>query len=103
MANATSGNPIKLDTAVANWAALGLPGQGCIRCYKVIWEQPTSAGDTFTISEADGTVLLTGKAEAASGAVGNTQSFTFTKPLLLSYQRGWYLSQISSGALYIYA
>lgn len=102
MSNSTSGNPIKVDTAVSNWAGMNLPGQQCLRCYKVIWEAPTTIGHTFSVQEADGTVLLLGVAEAGTGAVGNTQSFTFTKPLNLSFQRGWFVQQISSGTLYFY-
>lgn len=102
MANQTSGNPLILDTAVASWAALGLPGQQCLKCWKIIWLSPTNIGDTFSLKEADGTTIFTGTAEAASGSVGNSQMWTFTKPLNLSFQRGWFLSQITSGTLRLY-
>jgi hypothetical protein len=102
MANATGGNPIILDTAVANWAALSLPNKLCLMVYKVEWLTPTSAGDTFTIQNADGLVLLTGKAEAASGSAGNSQVFNFVPAQKFTQTQGWYLSQITSGKLYIW-
>src|SRR5262245_30622606 len=99
MANQTSGNPIIMDTATANWAANGLPGNQLLKCWKIIWLNPTAVGDTFTIKEADGSVKFTALAEAATGTPGNSQMFTFTKPLELSKTRGWFLASISSGTL----
>ena len=102
MANAAGGQPIKLDTAVANHAALLLPNNLPLYVNKVEWFNPTAAGDTFTIRDTDGLVLLTGIAEAATATPGNSQIYNFIPPAIWTKPQGWYLSQISSGSLYIY-
>lgn len=102
MANATGGNPIKLDTAVANHAALSLPNEMPLDVRSILWLNPTSVGDTVTIQNADGLVLYTAKAEAASGNPGNSQIKYFQpREMIFTKPQGWYLSQISSGTLYI--
>jgi hypothetical protein len=104
MANLVNQNPLILTTAATSNKNMGLPGNQVLKVFKIIWYQPTSAGDTFTISNGDGSVILKRVAEAASGSVGNTISMDFGPPgLTLSSNLGWYLSQISSGTLYIYS
>lgn len=97
------GNPIKMDTATANWAANALPNTMPLDIRMIEWLAPAATGDTVTIANADGLVLWTSTAEAAPANPGNTQVFYFQpRELLLTKPQGWKLSQISSGTLYIY-
>lgn len=103
MANAMGGNPIKMDTVTANWAANALPNTIALDVRKIEWLSPGAAADTVTISDADGLVLWTSTAEAAAATPGSTQVWYFQpRELMLTKNQGWRLSQISSGTLYIY-
>jgi len=91
-----------LDTAVANWAALGLPNKLELYVNKILWE-PNANTDTFSIQNADGLVLVAGRAEAAANAPGNGQVFNFVPPIKFTQTQGWFLQQISaSNKLYIW-
>lgn len=101
MANQMSGMPIIMDTATASWAANALPGVQALAVTKIVWANPTTAAHTFSIIDGAGTTLVTGICTATNA--GGQIFFDFEpKALLLSKQNGWRLSQISSGALYIY-
>lgn len=103
MANAMGGNPLKMDTATANWAANLLPNSIALDIRKIEWLNPAASADTVTIADADGLVLWTSSAEAAAGTPGSTQVWYFQpRELVLTKNQGWKLSQISSGTLYIY-
>jgi hypothetical protein len=95
-----SGNPLIMDSTTANWAANLLPGNQALAVFKIIWQGPGTAADTFTIVDLDGQVLIPG--EASTYTIGSSVSMDFQKPVLLSKQNGWHLSQISSGKIYIY-
>lgn len=102
MANIVSGNPIRLDTAVANFAALGLPNNLALDVRCILWLNPTSVGDTYAIKNADGLILANGVCEAASGSPGNAQvKYYQPRELVLTKNQGWFLQQISSGTLVI--
>jgi hypothetical protein len=98
MSNSTSGNPLSLDSSVANFAALNLPNKLPILVSRIIWVNPQNNGDTFFLKNKDGLILLNGVAQA-----GISQSWQFDpKRLYLTYPQGWYLQQISSGTLEIF-
>lgn len=94
MANKPNSNPLILDTAVANWAALGLPGSNALRVKRVIFYKPTNIGDAFSIQDSAGNVLLEGTCEVAL----QSQVYTFVTPVLWSKATGWFLQAISAGA-----
>lgn len=103
MANTTSGNPLELTTAEANWSAMALPNGLALDVRKIYWESPTTHGDTVQITNADGLVLWEATAEADAGSPGNSLVFYFhPRELLLTERQGWYLKQISSGVLWVY-
>lgn len=116
MANNYNVQPIKLDTAMGSgWRALQtlntgtltltspagvvttVPAQRGIWVTKVIWENPTSVGHTFSISDPNnsGTVLLAG----ACGVADQDVPYDFVNA---AQWRDFKLTQISSGVLYIY-
>lgn len=100
MSNQMSGMPLIMDTATATWAANALPGTQALPVSKIIWVNPTTAAHTFSIVDISGSIILTGICSTANA--GGQIEYNFPKSLLLSKANGWRLSQISSGALYIY-
>ena len=103
MSNVTSGSPLKLDTAVANWAALNLPNSIALDVRQLYWEGSALAGDTVQITDADGLVLWEATAEAAAANPGNTLTFYFQpRSLMLTKNQGWFLKTIDSGVLWVY-
>lgn len=100
MANSMSGDPLIMDTATANWAANALPGNQSLAVYKISWVNPTTAAHTFSITDATGQVLISSIVTATTA--GGVIDLIFNDPIALSKQNGWFLSQISSGKLYIY-
>jgi hypothetical protein len=101
MANTMSGQPLIMNTATTSWTNNGLPSNSTLRVFKIIWYDPVTAADTFSIVDQDGQVLLAGIANSTT--IGSVVQFDFqAERLILSLQNGWYLKQISSGTLYIY-
>jgi hypothetical protein len=99
MANVVNGvNPLKLDTADANWAAMGLKSPNALFISKIEWYKPASIGDTFSILDAGGNVLVEGTCEVAL----QSQVYPFQPQRQWSKATGWYLSQISSGTILVY-
>lgn len=91
-----------LDTSQASWAAMNLPNSLELYVFKILWE-PNTNTDTFSIQNADGMVLVAGRAEAGANAPGNGQVFNFIPPLRFTKTQGWFLQQISaSNKLYIW-
>jgi len=63
---------------------------------RVYWLNPGTIGDTFTLADASGNVILTGRAEVAN----QSQFFDFTgSPISVN---GVGVNQMTSGTLYIY-
>lgn len=102
MANVTSGNPIKITDAVANWAALSLPNNLALDIRRIFWEKPTAAGDTIQFTNADGLVLFEATAEAAASTPGNNLVFYFQpREQVWTKNQGWFPKTITSGAVWI--
>jgi len=102
MANVTSGNPIKIDTATLTWAALSLPNNLSLDIRRIFWEKPTSAGDTIQFTNADGLILFEATAEAASGTPGNSLVFYFQpREQVWTKNQGWFPKTITSGIVWI--
>lgn len=102
MANVTSGNPIKIDTATANWAALSLPNNFALDIRRIFWESPTSVGDTIQFTNADGLILFEATAEAAAGNPGNNLIFYFQpREQVWTKNQGWFPKTITSGKVWI--
>ena len=116
MANNYNVAPIKIDTAMTSgWRAsqtlntgtitltspsgvvTTVPAQRGLWVIKVIWENPTTVGHTFSISDpnASTTVLLAG----ACGVAGQDVEYDFVNA---AQWRDFKVTQISSGVLYIY-
>lgn len=63
---------------------------------RVYWFNPTTIGDTFTLQDASGNVILTARCETAN----QSQFFDFS--FLPISVNGVGCAQLSSGVLYIY-
>ena|SRR6185312_14451891 len=102
MANVTSGNPIKIDTATTTWAQLNLPNNMPLDIRRIFWENPTSVGDTIQFTDADGLILFEAICEAASGSAGNSQVFYFQpREQVWTKNQGWFPKTITSGKVWI--
>lgn len=104
MANSLTGNPLKIDTAVANNAAMTtLPNSMSLDVRKIFWESPAAAGDTIQFTNADGLILFEATAEVAVANVGNNQIYYFQpRELLFTKAQGWFPKTITSGKVWIY-
>ena len=97
MANSVSTNPIKIDTAVANWAALNLPSSLPLDVRQIEIE-PGANGQQLQLANADGTILFEATSEAATGSTGGTLVFYFQpRSLLLTKPQGWFPKTVTSG------
>ena len=113
MANTFTQNPFILDTdwttstipsAIAIPAAtdstLGTPGAAQSFRY-IVWEAPATAGDTVTVTDYNGNIILFGECAVAKQSVVLWDAGATRQTLNLKNGR-WILSQISSGKLYMY-
>ncbi len=92
MANDFTVNPIIVDTEMVANASIGRP----IRVKRIIWFNPTTAGQLFNIGDGStaANVLLTGRAEV------NAQSQVFD--LGRQIWKDFLVDDLDSGTLYIY-
>lgn len=104
MANVLTGNPLKIDTAVANNAAMStLPNTLTLDVRLIYWESPAAAADKIQFTDADGLVLFEATAEVAPSNAGNSLAFYFQpRSLLFTHAQGWYPKTIASGTVWVY-
>lgn len=101
MANNYNANPISLTAANASLKNFAGPkffpvsSNGRFRVKRVVWANPVTNGDTFSLSDAQGNVLASGVCVTAS--IGLPQT-TVVDELVTDVQ----LLQISSGTILIY-
>lgn len=102
MANVFSQDPLILDTGWTSSIPAALT-DGTVQNQsfrRVVWVDPAAAGDTVTIADANGNVILKAAASAAHEDVVLWDAGVTRKTLSLK-QGKWQLA-ISSGALYLY-
>jgi hypothetical protein len=92
MAN-SFGNPIILDTTTGT-----VTQDYSIKVHRVLWFNPLSTSDTFTLTSG-GQTVLEGKCEAAGQS--QTVDFPAGRELVLR-ANGWSVPTLGSGKLYIY-
>jgi hypothetical protein len=101
MANNLNANPLSFTAAMASLVAYKGPkylptsSNGLFRVKRVVWVNPATAGDTYSVSDANGNVIATGVCVTAT--IGLPQ--TIEVDLLVSDLA---VTQISSGTLLIY-
>lgn len=99
MANNFSGSPVYVDTAMTAGAGLGKS----LQVFKVIWNNPTAAAQTFQITDTNtGKMLLEGYASSANQSQVFDFIFPFQFPSGLEGQNDWKVSTLGGGNLLIY-
>ncbi len=102
MANSYNSMPIVINaTMSAGWRSLQTLNTGTnatgIRVFKVIWDAPSTVGNTFEIVDpVDSTVLLTGTCSVAS------QDIQYNFDENPASWRDFKVTTLSSGTLYIW-
>ena len=91
MANDFTSNPWVLDAAGAT-SAWTYP----VKILKMVWDQPTAAGDDLSVTDGSSNVIWNHKAIAGGAGIYYTSEF---------YGRSWdgfYLTTLDTGTLYVY-
>ena len=96
MANSLTTNPYVIDTAMSSSmkASSGLPQNIPIFVTQVYWLSPGAAADTFSITDANGSVFSTGVCEVD----GQSQVFPFDPPKAIS---DFKVGTLDSGTIYL--